>query len=213
MLISCVGTEMLRWFVINYSSLHVIFWHIGTLNWETIPLFIPDMLRRNSLYSFPHFLCLMPTVWPPSSLHRAAVAYRADWQHVEWNIMCFWFAAAAGEFERSLSEKRTAKRGLRDLSWVKEGVWEAEMTFRTSVCLPVLAMWALDLAEQRGKEGRGGGGGGVGEVVGGDLLLHRGQKRKASVGVKRSVFMVWRMSYNAVCSWDWAGTVQTLLPL
>lgn len=92
-------------------------------------------------------------------------------------VMCFWFGGGA-LFKRSLpGKKRTAKRGLRDLSWVKEGAWEQQTTFRTSVCWPAPAMWGERAAEdRRGEEGRGG-----------DPLLHQSQKRKARAGVKRSV--------------------------
>lgn len=47
-----------------------------------------------------------------------------------------WFLFGGGLFKRSLPEKRTAKHGLRDLSWVKE----AATTCRTSVRWPGLAM-------------------------------------------------------------------------
>lgn len=85
-------------------------------------------------------------------------------------VMCLWCGRAL--FERSLPAggKRTAKRGLSDLSWVKEGVWEAASDIQDVLCcLPCEA-------ESRRV------GGGQGEST----TAHSRQKRKPRAGVKRS---------------------------
>lgn len=85
-------------------------------------------------------------------------------------VMCLWCGRAL--FERSLpaGEKRTAKRGLSDLSWVKEGVWEAASDIQDVLCcLPCEAESWRDGGRQE-------------ETT----TAHWRQKRKPRAGVKRS---------------------------
>lgn len=132
-------------------------------------------------HSFLPILCSASPIWQ---------AVSSDWRQVEW--WAFWFGGGGGSGgggggggggllqEKSAREKRTAKRGLRDLSWVKEGVWEQQTTFRTSVCWPAPAMWG----ERAGEDGMGGEG------------IHfctKAKKGKLELVSKGQSFAIWRM--------------------
>lgn len=141
----------------------------ATADWQSVQRSPPPLVSppetASALNSFHVFLLFFFLFLCLSPLASGDVP---DCRQVEW---CASDAAARclrGVCQQG--EKRTAKRGLSDLSWVKEGVWEAANDIQDVLCcLPCEAESWRD-----------------GGVLGESTAARSRQKRKPRAGVKRS---------------------------